>query len=294
MLLNTIIVKGGPGSGRHPEGKARYNKDTKKWETHDGKELPEHIQSLKIPPAWNNVKYDEDPKAALLITGTDSAGRTQSVYSEEFMKQSADAKFERISELDSKFEDIQKQVESDFQKKDENAAVDRLIMNTGIRPGGDSDTGAKKQAYGATTLLGSHVVGDNADNVRLQFTGKKGVDLDIPVTDRAIAQDLLDRRESVGPNGKIFNTNAASLLEYTKNLDGGGFKTKDFRTLLGTRTAMSAVSSMERPTGDKEYRKSVMRVAKLVSERLGNTPTVALQSYISPVVFSDWKMAVAQ
>jgi DNA topoisomerase-1 len=294
MLLPTIIDKGGPGSGRHPEGKAKYNKDTKKWETKDGKELPEHIQSLKIPPAWKGVNFNEDPKATLLVTGKDAAGRSQSIYSDEFMKQSADAKFERISELDSKFEDIQKEVLADVTQKNENAAVDRLIMSTGIRPGSENDTGAKKQAYGATTLLGSHVVGDNADNVRLQFTGKKGVDLDIPVTDKDIAQDLLDRRENAGPNGKIFNTDANSLLDYTKNLDGGGFKTKDFRTLLGTRTAIDAVSSMSRPESSKEYKQSVMRVAKLVSERLGNTPTVALQSYISPVVFADWKMVAAQ
>ena len=294
MLLPTIIDKGDPGSGRHKEGNAQYNKDTKKWETKDGKELPEHIQSLKIPPAWKGVNFNEDPKATLLVTGKDAAGRSQSIYSDEFMKQSADAKFERISELDSKFEDIQKEVLADVAQKNENAAVDRLIMSTGIRPGSENDTGAKKQAYGATTLLGSHVVGDNADNVRLQFTGKKGVDLDIPVTDKDIAQDLLDRRENAGPNGKIFNTDANSLLDYTKNLDGGGFKTKDFRTLLGTRTAIDAVSSMSRPESSKEYKQSVMRVAKLVSERLGNTPTVALQSYISPVVFADWKMVVAQ
>jgi DNA topoisomerase IB len=36
-----------------------------------------------------------------------------------------------------------------------------------------------------------------------------------------------------------------------------------------------------------------MAVAKTVSARLGNTPTIALQSYIDPTVFGAWKMAAA-
>ena len=71
-------------------------------------------------------------------------------------------------------------------------------------------------------------------------------------------------------------------------LHDGHFKPKDFRTLKGTSEAESLVKSMPPPKNKTEYRKAVMDVAKAVSVKLGKTPTVALQSYISPTVFSAW------
>lgn len=40
------------------------------------------------------------------------------------------------------------------------------------------------------------------------------------------------------------------------------------------------------------YKRAVRAVAVEVSKVLGNTPTVVLQSYISPVVFAKWQAAV--
>jgi len=55
---------------------------------------------------------------------------------------------------------------------------------------------------------------------------------------------------------------------------------------------MKVVNEMEAPINEKEYKKKVKEVAKQVSAKLGNTPTVALQSYISPVVFAEWKARI--
>ncbi len=46
-----------------------------------------------------------------------------------------------------------------------------------------------------------------------------------------------------------------------------------------------------KPTSMAEYKKRVMDVARQVSKKLGNTATIALQSYISPAVFSEWRIA---
>jgi uncharacterized protein len=50
----------------------------------NGEALPEHIQKLKIPPAWTDVTYSSDPSAALLVSGKDSKGHPQAIYSEPF------------------------------------------------------------------------------------------------------------------------------------------------------------------------------------------------------------------
>jgi DNA topoisomerase I len=259
--------------------------------TASGAPLPKHVASLKIPPAWTDVRYSESPDSALLVTGKDAKGRVTSIYSAEFSAKQAAIKFARISELVGKFERIKKQnadARKDPAKRDVSDCLD-LIMHTGIRPGSDTDTGAAVKAYGASTLEGRHVR-SRGGKVFLDFTGKKGVALSIPVTDPTVAKRLLERKEQAGTHGRIFgDVTHGSLLAHTHSMNGGGFKTKDFRTLLGTSTAGELVKQGDPPTDEKSYRKAVMSVARVVSEKLGNTPSIALQSYIAPEVFSQWR-----
>jgi DNA topoisomerase-1 len=161
-------------------------------------------------------------------------------------------------------------------------------MKMGVRPGSETDTGAEVHAYGATTLEGRHVVVEG-DKVSLRFVGKKGVALDLPVHDADLAKMLVERAEVAGADGQLFpKTSAQALRDYVHGLDGGGFHPKDFRTHLGTSMAASLVAKVVAPTTMEEYKKAVLDVAKAVSKTLGNTPAVARQSYINPVVFSQW------
>lgn len=268
---------------------AQASKSSKMISMSSSKEVPKHIQDCKIPPAWTDVTYNPDPKAELLVKGKDAKGRVQYIYSESHRAKAAAKKFARIQELNKKWDQILKENNS---KKTEEALVLRLIMNTGIRPGSDEDTKAKAKAYGATTLEARHVVNEKGQ-VILHFIGKKGVENKIPVTDKDVAQLLLSRAQKLKPEAKLFKTDYEKLLNHTSSLDGGKFKTKDFRTLLGTKSAMEAMKNIPTPKDDKEYKKSVMKVAKEVSTRLGNTPSVALASYINPIVFQEWRGAIA-
>lgn len=254
---------------------------------------PQHIQDLKVPPAWTDVRINPDPKADLQVIGRDAKGRAQYVYSKSFQDKQAQAKFHRIKELDAKYDKIRNQNDANRRSSDpkirEHADCAALVVTMGVRPGSTADTGAKVQAYGATTLLGKHVV-QKGGETRLQFTGKKGVKIDLPVADRSVAGMLKIRAKSAGPNAELFpQVSGSSLLSYSHTLNGGKFKTKDFRTLRGTREAQSLMKAIKPPTSAKEYRKSVMVVAKGVATKLGNTPTVALQSYIHPAVFAPWR-----
>lgn len=260
-----------------------------------GGALPEHIAKLKIPPAWTNVHYSSDPNSALQAQGKDAKGRLQSIYSEAFAKTQAAAKFERVEALNKQFVQIESQVAKDTlssdPKRKDLANCLSLIMAMGIRPGSDTDTKSEKKAYGATNMLGKHIV-DDGKEMRLKFTGKKGVELDLPVTDPKLVKMLKERAAIAGADGQIFpSVSDKSLLAYTHTLDGGTFKTKDFRTHVGTYAAAELVKSMPSPKNDAERKKAITKVAVEVSKRLGNTPTIALQSYINPIIFSIWEMA---
>lgn len=259
----------------------------------DGSPLPDHLPK-NIPPAWTDVRVNPDPKADLLVQGRDTKGRVQSVYSESHKTRQAAKKFARVNGMRGEQKRIEQEVKADMKSPvpsiRENATVLRLIQETGIRPGGTGDTKAEKQAYGATTLEGRHVRVSTTGNVRLQFVGKKGVDINVSVKDKTLSKELVKRKETAGAKGKLFNTNSSSLRSYTKSKDGGQLHPKDFRTAKGTETAIAAMKGMKAPKTDREYKQAVRKVAKEVAAQLGNTPTVALQSYIDPSVFSKWRI----
>jgi DNA topoisomerase-1 len=268
-------------------------------QSHESRESwPEHIKALKIPPAWTDVKVASDPSADLLAIGVDKAGRKQYVYSEKFAKTQAAIKFARIQSLEKDLPMIEGQLgelrKSTDQKTMDLADCTTLIMKMGIRPGSDDDTKAKVQAYGATTLQGKHVVSEGG-KVRLVFTGKKGVAVDLPVEYPDLAKTLAERAERAGEDGEIFSSvNDKNLREFVRGqLDGFGYSPKDFRTRIGTVEAQRLVSELPVPTNEKEYRKAVLAVAKQVAQRLGNTPVVALTSYIAPQCFADWRQPYA-
>lgn len=255
----------------------------------NGKELPEHISKLKIPPAWADVKYSENKDSKVWVQGKDTKGRLQVIYNDKFKSKQAQAKFKRIEELNNKFNKILSENENAISEGKEEAIITKLIMQTGIRPGSEKETGAKVKAYGATTLEGKHIVVNEDGTVNLNFIGKKGVQNNIRVEDKELVKYLKARAKN--QDEKIFKADHTSLLNYVHTLDGGSFKTKDFRTLLGTKTAMAIVEKEEAPKTEKEYKKKVIAVAKQVAQKLGNTATVCLQAYINPSVFSQWQIS---
>ena len=259
----------------------------------DGSPLPNWIPKA-IPPAWTDVRVATDPKAEVLVTGRDKKGKSQAIYSAEHDLKSAAIKFARIKELDVKKAQIDADLEKDLRSGDperrENALVLKLIRDTGIRAGGEGNTKAEKQAFGATTLEARHVKVLKR-GVELRFVGKKGVDLQISVGDKRLSNELVQRSLSRGRRDRLFDTTYNKLLEFTRTKDGGEFTPKDFRTLKASELSSELVRSMPKPKTEKDYKKAVRAVAKAVSERLGNTPTVALQSYIPPMVFSVWRKA---
>lgn len=257
----------------------------------NGEPLPAHIAAIKIPPGWADVHFNPDPDGALLVVGKDAKGRRTSVYSAKFEAAQAAKKFARVTELATLMPEIETKntqaMQSDNPRARDAADCLDLIMKMGLRPGSETDTGAKVQAYGATTLLGQHVV-QTEQGVRLRFTGKKGVNLDLPVPDQALAEKLLARAQAAGATGQLFGIDEGHLLAHVKGVAGPQFKSKDFRTHLATKTAGQLVNSQPVPKDAKAYKQAVMEIAKTASSKLGNTATICLQSYINPAVFGPW------
>ena len=260
------------------------------------KEHKARIAALRIPPAWTDVVLNKDEKAALQATGLDSKGRKQYKYSAEHTGNASAEKFQRLKDFHAVAGGVKKQAFSDMNNKKltrqqrDSAAVVALIAETGFRMGSNADTGAEKKAYGASNLKTGHVV-VSGDRLRFNFTGKKGVSQTHSVVNKQLAKYISERKAQLiaeRSRGALFDVSPASVRNYFHGIAGGDFNVKDYRTWHGTNEALREVKSMQKPRNATEYKKARKAVGERVAKKLGNTATVALNSYINPTVFSSW------
>lgn len=280
---------------QEPVAKPKREPAPIKWTKAGGGDFAPHeverLKSLRVPPAWTNIKLSDDPKAALQVVGRDEKGRAQYLYSAEHSEKAAAEKFARLKAFNGVAGAIMSKAQTDMfngktQRVRDTEAVLRLIGETGFRVGSENDTGADVKAHGATTLAAEHVKVDGND-ISFDFVGKKGVRITKTINHPELARFIGDKLKTT-KTGPLFDTNDMAVRNYMAASGGDGFKVKDFRTWNGTCVALKAIAANPEPTTKAEFTKMRAHVGKVVSAHLGNTPTVALASYIDPAVFLRW------
>ena len=201
------------------------------------------------------------------------------------IKRTTDEKWERVAEFGKDHKSIMSQIQKDFNKSEE-AKVLFLINRTGFRVGGEKQVG-ENVVYGASTLL-SKQVKVNGSEVSFNFLGKHSISQAHTINDAKIAVMLQKKQKNVKPNDRLFDTNEGKVLRYLKKTSGKEYLVKDFRTHFATRSAIKIVKSMPKPNSIAQAKKDRMTVCKAVSSMLGNTPNMAKNSYINPVVWKGW------
>jgi DNA topoisomerase-1 len=245
---------------------------------------------IVVPPAYKNVQVTTDEAAELVATAVTAAGKTASYYSKSYADHQQAAKWARLIELHDKVESIQDKVNADIKGSGSEhyheAMTLRLIMQTGLRNGGEEGEGV-----GASSLRTEHATVDGS-NVRLQFKGKGGVEQDITVKDAVFAKYVRERQRA--GEERMFPHTSDATLAYMKEASGGDFKVHDLRTYVGTTLAQKMVNEVVKadklPKTKKEYKAFQKAITTAVSKKLGNTPTIALKSYIHPAVLKPYEL----
>jgi DNA topoisomerase IB/2'-5' RNA ligase len=270
-------VQGAKYAGMHPA-------------TEDEKKAFKERFKKAVPPAWTDVHIADDlDNAKLLLRGRDAKGRPQSLYSAAHTQGQAEKKFTRIQQLMPHLEKMDHAISQDAPHNDHAAAL-MLIRRMGMRPGSERDTGAEKHAHGATNLRAGHVKIDGGI-VHFNFIGKEGKNLSFSVHDPEMADVLAPRLEGKGPNDRLFDTNEDKTRAYMKSTGvPQGFLLKDLRTVRANVIALREIAKQggTLPKNKTEFQRMRKMVATAVSNELGNTPTMALSSYINPTVFTPW------
>ncbi|MCK0125653.1 DNA topoisomerase IB [Gelidibacter sp. F2691] len=176
------------------------------------------------------------------------------------------------------------------------ATMLRLLESAFFRPGSDSYS-KENATYGLTTLRHKHLT-INGDEIIFKYQGKSGQEQEKHIVDKKLAkivQQIDDMKgyevfKYLDDDDNIIDVKSDDLNAYIHEVMGDEFSAKDFRTWAGTMIAaialdeLGVVDKKDQKALDKNIKEAVIRV----SERLGNTPSVARSSYIDPRIIEDY------
>jgi DNA topoisomerase-1 len=293
-IINLVYVRDTEGGiVRLKKGKGfAYYLDEKPIK--DKKEL-ERIKKLVIPPAWKNVWICPLENGHLQATGFDTKQRKQYLYHVLWQQLRNETKFHRLYEFGKVLPQLRLRLEQDIEEKRLTqqkvlATVLSLMERTYIRVG-NVDYEKLYGSYGLTTLKDKHVNIKGGD-INFSFRGKKGVQHDITLRNRKLAKIVKECREIPGKElfqyydeeGNSKPIDSGMVNAYIKDATGMDFTTKDMRTWAGTIHALQAFWSIGDAITEAEFKKNVVGVLDIVSEKLGNTRTVCRKYYVHPLL----------
>jgi len=259
----------------------------------------ERINALAIPPAYKNVWICPDPRGHIQATGLDERGRKQYRYHPRWREARDETKFARTIAFAAALPTIRAATQKhlsrpDFSREKVLATLVQLLEKTAIRIG-SAEYARQNHSVGLTTMENEHVE-VSGTRAHFHFKGKSNKWHDIDLRDRKLAgvirklqdlpgQSLFQYRTS---DGTIHHISSADVNLYLKEISGGEFSAKDFRTWAGTVAASVALRDCGAFDDPKMAQKNVTEAVKLVAKRLGNTPAVCRKAYIHPAIFDSY------
>jgi DNA topoisomerase I len=293
------LVPRGPGIQRRRAGKGFAYVDTRGKAVRDRATL-ERIRSLVIPPAWKSVWISPYPNTHIQAVGRDGRERKQYRYHPQYRKTRDLVKFDRMRAFGRALPRIRRTVARDLArhglpKRKVLAAVVKLLESTFIRVGNDEYV-EENGSFGLTTLRNQHVQ-ILGGVLEFKFRGKSGQNHDITVEDRRLSRIIGKCREIPGSalfqylddEGHHQTIDSGDVNEYLREIGGGEFTAKDFRTWGGTCLAASFLLEKCSASPKGQSKSVLVEVVKEVGSKLGNKPAACKTYYIHPAVMDCYQ-----
>jgi DNA topoisomerase IB len=291
----------GPGIARRRRGRGFQYLDADGERVTDP-EVLDRIRELAIPPAWRDVWICPYPYGHIQATGTDDAGRRQYRYHDLWRERRDAQKFEEMVAFARALPAMRRRVDRDLARPE----LDRgralacavRLLDIGFFRIGSEDYAEKNETYGLATIRRDHVSLGKDGVITFDYPAKSGQRRVQSVADPDVFEIVaqLKRRRGGHPellayreNGAWRDLKSTDVNEYVKELTGGDFSAKTFRTWSATVLAAVALASSGRQARSKTARKRAVSAAvKEVAHYLGNTPAVCRASYIDPRVIDRY------
>lgn len=285
-----------PGIKRVRRGRGFVYVDAEGSKVDDAETL-QRISDLVIPPAWEDVWICPVPNGHIQATGTDVAGRRQYRYHDAWREARDREKHERMLEFAAVLPAARDRMLTDLRRDEVDrtrvlAAAARLL-DLGFFRIGSEQYAEKNESYGLATMRRDHVT-CSAGVLTFDYRAKSGKQRVQSLADEELCElvRILKRRRSGGPellafreDGQWVDVKSHDINGYLRDITGGDFTAKDFRTWHATvLCAVALAVSAHAPTSESARKRAVSRAVKEVAHYLGNTPTVCRASYIDPRV----------
>jgi DNA topoisomerase-1 len=287
-----------PGIRRLRQGKSFTYVSSDRKPITDDAELG-RIKAIGVPPAYEHVWICPFANGHLQATGIDARGRKQYRYHKKWREVRDETKFHRMIGFAQALPKMRASVERDLALRELPrakvlAAVVRLLEETTIRVGNE-EYAKSNDSYGLTTMLNRHAKVEGA-TVRFSFKGKSGIKHAIQLRDKPLAKIIRACQDIPGQelfgyleaDGMPRNVTSNDVNDYIREISGGDFTAKDFRTWVGTVQCALLLAEQEYVDSQSERKHRLNDVIKQVAARLGNTPAVARKSYIHPEIIAAY------
>jgi DNA topoisomerase-1 len=292
----------GPGLTRRRRGRGFEYLDEAGRRITDPEVLA-RIKGLAIPPAWRDVWICPHRMGHIQATGTDAAGRKQYRYHDRWRERRDREKFDSMVGFARALPELRRRVERDLSS--DGLGPERLLacaarlLDRGFFRIGSEDYAEENDTYGLATMRKRHAT-VNGELVVFDYESKGGDRRVQAIADSEVADLVrtLKRRRGGGEEllafkrrGRWVDVKSADINCYLRNVTGGDFTAKDFRTWNATVLAAVALAvSGEASARSKRARKrAITRAVRETARYLGNTPAVCRASYIDPRVFDRFE-----
>ena len=262
------------------------------------------IEALVIPPAWQDVWISPDAAGHIQAVGTDAAGRRQYRFHDQWRAERDAAKFDRILEFGRALPRIRQTVLAHLGGRGLGrervlAAAIRLIELGFFRAGG-REYATEHGTFGLATIRREHVT-CRAGELTFEYLAKGSIQREQAVADPPVCAVVrgLKRRRWGGDELLAYRSGSrshdvtdADINDYLREISGGDFTAKDFRTWNATVLAAVGLAVSQYAESPTARKRAITRVVKEVAGYLGNTPAVARASYIDPRIIELYERGV--
>jgi DNA topoisomerase-1 len=270
------------------------------------RETRARIAALSIPPAWDDVWICPYPNGHIQAVGTDARGRRQYRYHDVWRARRDQEKFDQMLAFAQRLPTLRRRTTRHLHEpqpsRNRVLACAVQLLDRGFFRIGSEEYADENGTYGLATMKKSHVILERGSRVVFDYPAKGGKrrleSVVHPQVHELVAE--LKRRRGGGDELLAFkegrrwvDVRSSDINAYIRDVTGGDFTAKDFRTWSATVLAAVALAvTGEAISSRAARRRAVTRAMYEVSVYLGNTPAVCRASYIDPRVLDRFDAGI--
>ena len=248
----------------------------------------DRLNGIGLPPAYTDAWFCPDPNGHIQAIGWDERGRKQYRYHADFRAAQEAAKYDRCAAFGHSLPRLRARVEKDLGRpglglEKACAAVVRLLDLSKVRIGNEAYAQENK-SFGATTLRKRHAR-VRGGKLQLEFQAKSGKMRRLSISDRSLLRFVKKMQDLKGQHlfrwcdadGQSHPVTSTDVNDYIRQAMRGDFTAKHFRTWGASVIAFRVLF-------DTHGKVTLRDMLEIVSDELGNTPTIARKSYVHPAL----------